>query len=144
MSAPWIELDNVHLDRGGRPVLQGITANLSGRAIGLVGANGSGKSTLIGALLGVLRAHTGSIKILGRPIPEEAMEVRARAGVMAEQAGVFPGGSGVDAVTFAGTLSGLPRRERETCHATIEGGEALLEDVDGRVHDAGIDVPELG
>ncbi|MBU1699684.1 MAG: ABC transporter ATP-binding protein [Candidatus Eisenbacteria bacterium] len=111
MSAPWIELNNVQLSRGGRPVLQGITASLSGRAIGLVGVNGSGKSTLIGALLGVLRAHTGSIKILGRSIPEEAMEVRARAGVMAEQAGIFPGGSGVDAVTFAGTLSGLPRRE---------------------------------
>ncbi len=30
---------------------------------------------------------------------------------MAEQAGVFPGGSGVDAVVFAAMLSGLPRRE---------------------------------
>lgn len=39
------------------------------------------------------------------------MEVRARGGVMAEQAGVFPGGSGVDAVAFAGMLSGLRRRE---------------------------------
>jgi ABC-2 type transport system ATP-binding protein len=30
---------------------------------------------------------------------------------MAEQAGIFPGGSGVDAVTFAGALTGLARRE---------------------------------
>lgn len=107
----WIRLQGVRLSRGGRPVLRDLTAELSGRAIGLVGANGAGKSTLIGALLGVLKAESGSIEVLGLRVPEEAMEVRARSGVMAEQAGVFPGGSGVDAVTFAGTLSGLDRRE---------------------------------
>jgi ABC-2 type transport system ATP-binding protein len=111
MNDHWIELEEVHLRRGERPVLQGITAALSGRAVGLVGANGAGKSTLIGALLGVLRAHRGRIRVLGLELPRHAMEVRARAGVMAEQAGVFPGGSGVDAVVFAGMLSGLSRRD---------------------------------
>ncbi len=107
----WIRLDGVELARGGRPVLRGITANLSGRAIGLVGANGAGKSTLIGAMLGVLKPRAGSIHIADLAVPERAMEVRTRSGVMAEQAGVFPGGSGVDAVAFAGILSGLPKQE---------------------------------
>jgi ABC-2 type transport system ATP-binding protein len=111
LSEPWIRLEDVRLSRGGRPVLNGITSALSGRAIGLVGPNGAGKSTLIGALLGVLKAETGTIRVLGLDLPGDAMEVRARAGVMAEQAGVFPGGSGVDAVVFAAMLSGLPRRE---------------------------------
>lgn len=111
MNEAWIRLENVHLSRGGRPVLNGISAELSGRAIGLVGANGAGKSTLIGALLGVLKAHSGSIRVLGFDLPRKAMQVRSRSGVMAEQAGVFPGGSGVDAVVFAAMLSGLPRRE---------------------------------
>ncbi|MFQ5510792.1 MAG: ABC transporter ATP-binding protein [Candidatus Krumholzibacteriia bacterium] len=111
MSEPWIQLEDVRLSRGGRLVLKGITSKLAGRAVGLVGANGAGKSTLIGALLGVLKADAGSIRVLGLDLPRMAMEVRARAGVMAEQAGVFPGGSGVDAVVFAGMLSGLPRRE---------------------------------
>jgi ABC-2 type transport system ATP-binding protein len=111
MNEAWIRLDNLRLSRGGRLVLKGITSELSGRAIGLVGANGAGKSTLIGALLGVLRADSGSIRVLGLELPLMAMEVRARAGVMAEQAGVFPGGSGVDAVVFAAMLSGLNRRE---------------------------------
>lgn len=111
MSDAWITIDNLNLSRGGRPVLQDVTATLSGRAVGLVGANGAGKSTLIGALLGVLRGDSGRIQVLGHDIPREAMKVRARGGVMAEHAGVFPGGSGVDAVTFAGMLSGLPRRE---------------------------------
>ncbi|MEZ4652034.1 MAG: ABC transporter ATP-binding protein [Candidatus Eisenbacteria bacterium] len=108
---PWIELDGVDLARGGRPVLRGVSATLSGRAIGLVGANGAGKSTLIGALLGVLRAQRGRIRVMGLELPQHALEVRTRAGVMAEQAGIFPGGSGVDAVAYAGQLNGLPRRE---------------------------------
>ncbi len=107
----WIDLEQVHLRRGDRPVLQGVTARLSGRAVGLVGANGAGKSTLIGALLGVLRAERGRIRVLDRELPDSAKEIRTRSGVMAEQAGIFPGGSGVDAVTFAGTLTGLGRRE---------------------------------
>lgn len=92
-------------------MLQGVNASLGGHAVGLVGANGAGKSTLIGALLGVLRPRSGTIRVLELQIPHRAMDLRARAGVMAEQAGVFPGGSGVDAVVFAGMLSGLARRE---------------------------------
>lgn len=111
MSNAWIKTNNVRLSRGGRLVLNDVTVELSGRAIGLVGANGAGKSTLIGALLGVLKADSGTMQVLGLDLPADAMEVRARAGVMAEQAGVFPGGSGVDAVVFAGMLSGLSRRE---------------------------------
>lgn len=111
MSEPWIRLKGVSLSRGGRPVLDDITSELSGRAIGLVGANGAGKSTLIGALLGVLKADSGIVQVLGHDLPGEAMQVRSKAGVMAEQAGVFPGGSGVDAVVFAAMLSGLGRKE---------------------------------
>ncbi len=111
MNGAWIELEHLNLRRGGRPVLQDLNASLSGSAVGLVGANGAGKSTLIGALLGVLRAQSGRVRVLGLDLPAGAMEVRARSGVMAEQAGIFPGGSGVDAVVFAGMLSGLGRRE---------------------------------
>ena len=110
-SSPWIEIRGLSLSRGGRLVLQGIDATLSGRAIGLVGANGAGKSTFIGALLGVLKPDQGTVRVLDLDIPRQALELRTRAGVMAEQAGVFPGGSGVEAVTFAGMLSGLSRRE---------------------------------
>jgi ABC-2 type transport system ATP-binding protein len=107
----WLVLDDVHVQRGGRPVLRGMRAALRGEAVGLVGANGAGKSTLIGTLLGVLPAERGRVQVVGLEIPRDAMQLRARAGVMAEQAGIFPGGSGVDAVAFAGALSGLERRE---------------------------------
>jgi ABC-2 type transport system ATP-binding protein len=111
LSAPWIEVTDLHVRRGGRPVLMGISAALNGRAVGLVGANGAGKSTFIGALLGILAPEKGRVTVLGMQQPESALAIRTRAGVMAEQAGIFPGGSGVDAVVFAGMLSGLERKE---------------------------------
>jgi len=135
VSETWIRLNDMNLSRGGRPVLRGITSDLSGRAIGLVGANGAGKSTLIGALLGVLRADSGTIQVLGLDLPGEAMRVRSRTGVMAEQAGVFPGGSGVDAVVFAAMLSGLSRKEalRKTHRAldALDMGEERYRPVRG-------------
>jgi ABC-2 type transport system ATP-binding protein len=133
--AAWVEIQDVVLHRGNRLVLQGINASLSGRSVGLVGANGAGKSTLIGALLGVLRATSGRIRVMGLDLPAQAMDVRARAGVMAEQAGVFPGGSGVDAVLFAGMLSGLPRREAlRRAHRALDAmdvGEERYRPTDG-------------
>ncbi|MBK8229273.1 MAG: ABC transporter ATP-binding protein [Candidatus Eisenbacteria bacterium] len=108
---PWIAVEGLRLSRAGRLILHDISIQLRGSAIGLIGANGAGKSTFIGALLGVLRPDSGSIRVLDLDIPRRALELRTRAGVMAEQAGIFPGGSGVEAVTFAGMLSGLPRRE---------------------------------
>ncbi|MDX9724591.1 MAG: ABC transporter ATP-binding protein [Myxococcota bacterium] len=117
----WIEIESLQLERGGRPVLRGLEAKLCGRAVGLVGANGAGKSTLIGAMLGVLRARSGRLSVLGRALPREAMAVRAFCGVMAEQAGIFPGASGVDAVSFAGLLSGLTSREAlRRAHRTLD------------------------
>jgi len=108
---PWLVLEDVHLSCGGRPVLRGLSARLVGQVVGLVGANGAGKTTLIAAMLGVLKPERGRVEVVGLSIPRDAMLLRARAGVMAEQAGIFPGGSGVDAVAFAGALSGLDRRE---------------------------------
>ena len=47
-----IELDGLEVRLGGRTVLDGLTGELRGNAIGLLGPNGAGKSTLINTLLG--------------------------------------------------------------------------------------------
>ena len=47
-----IELDDLHVQLGGRTILDGLSGALNGRAIGLLGPNGAGKSTLINTLLG--------------------------------------------------------------------------------------------
>ena len=58
-------------------------------------------------------------------------------------------GAGDDVVAGAGQIEDRERlgrlagRHAERPDATLEGGDALLEDVGGRVHDPGVDVAEL-
>jgi zinc/manganese transport system ATP-binding protein len=61
-----IELDRVTLTRGGRVVLAGVDIVITeNEFIGVFGPNGSGKTTLLQAILGLLRPHTGRIRVLG-------------------------------------------------------------------------------
>ena len=53
MSNPTvIELQGLEVRFGGRPILKGLNASLSGRCIGLLGPNGAGKTTLLHTILG--------------------------------------------------------------------------------------------
>lgn len=47
-----------------------------GETLGLVGESGSGKSTIGKAILGLERAHTGSIRFLGRDITHHSLKTR--------------------------------------------------------------------
>jgi zinc transport system ATP-binding protein len=59
-----------------RPVLENITLAVNeGERLGVLGPNGGGKSTLLKLTLGVLRGHTGTIKIFGAT-PDQARSRR--------------------------------------------------------------------
>ena len=107
----WLEISGLHLKRGGREVLCDLSVSARGKALGLVGANGAGKTSLIGAMLGMLRPEKGTIRILELRVPEQSLDLKTRTGVMLEDAGIFPGGSGLEAVAFAGLLCGMSRTE---------------------------------
>jgi ABC-2 type transport system ATP-binding protein len=47
-----------------------------GQIMGLVGPNGAGKSTTIRLLMGLLTPQSGSIQMLGRPVPGQAAEAK--------------------------------------------------------------------
>jgi ABC-2 type transport system ATP-binding protein len=56
-----------------------------GSAFGFLGHNGAGKTTLIRMLLGLTQADAGTMRISGRPIPQERAAVLARVGAMVEE-----------------------------------------------------------
>ena len=63
-----VEIDGLVVDRGGRPVLRGLTARLeAGRVTGLLGPSGCGKTTLIRSIVGVQRVAGGKVTVLGDP-----------------------------------------------------------------------------
>jgi len=59
-----------------KPVLYGIDLEVPpGRLVGIVGPNGAGKSTLIKAIMGVVPASSGWIKIFGQPFKKSLTRV---------------------------------------------------------------------
>src|SRR5213596_1781070 len=56
-----------------------------GSAFGYLGPNGAGKTTLIRMLLGLTRATSGSMHLLGRPVPTERAAALARVGAIVEE-----------------------------------------------------------
>ncbi|TQN32874.1 lipooligosaccharide transport system ATP-binding protein [Haloactinospora alba] len=54
----------------------------AGMVLGLLGPNGAGKSTLMRMLTAQSRADSGSITVLGNPVPRAAKRARARMGVV--------------------------------------------------------------
>jgi ABC-2 type transport system ATP-binding protein len=56
-----------------------------GAAFGYLGPNGAGKTTLIRMLLGLTGASAGTMRLLGRPVPEERAAALARVGAIVEE-----------------------------------------------------------
>jgi ABC-2 type transport system ATP-binding protein len=56
-----------------------------GAVFGLVGANGAGKTTLIRHLLGLLRAHSGTVRVFGRDPVADPVGVLSRVGYLSEE-----------------------------------------------------------
>jgi ABC-2 type transport system ATP-binding protein len=56
-----------------------------GSAFGYLGPNGAGKTTLIRMLLGLTDATSGSMQLLGRPVPADRAAALARVGAIVEE-----------------------------------------------------------
>jgi ABC-2 type transport system ATP-binding protein len=56
-----------------------------GSAFGYLGPNGAGKTTLIRMLLGLTDATSGTMRLLGRPVPACRAEALARVGAIVEE-----------------------------------------------------------
>jgi Fe-S cluster assembly ATP-binding protein len=79
-----LELKDVTLELGGRPILNGLTVDFwEGHIHALVGPNGAGKSTLAGAIMGLpdYRHMEGEILLDGESIKDLSVDERARRGI---------------------------------------------------------------
>jgi ABC-2 type transport system ATP-binding protein len=72
-----IEVESLHVVRGGEEVLHGISLNVAhGLVTGLLGPSGCGKTTLMRAIVGVQIVAGGSVKVLGLPAGSPALRSR--------------------------------------------------------------------
>jgi ABC-2 type transport system ATP-binding protein len=71
---------------GERAAIDGIDLQVPrGSAFGFLGPNGAGKTTMIRTLLGLTHASSGSMKILGHPVPAERAQALTRVGAIVEE-----------------------------------------------------------
>ena len=106
--APVIDLNDLSVRFGKRPILQNLNGELRGRAIGLLGPNGAGKTTLIHTLLGFHLPTSGTAHIFGRDIITDAKQIRSLIGYMPERDSFIAKMSAVRFVRLMAELSGLP------------------------------------
>ncbi|MEU6782245.1 ABC transporter ATP-binding protein [Nonomuraea angiospora] len=77
-----IEFADVRVRLGDRDVLNGVTAALPERRIGVVGANGSGKSTFARLINGLALPTSGSVTVLGLDTRRQAAKIRRGVGFL--------------------------------------------------------------
>jgi ABC-2 type transport system ATP-binding protein len=115
-----IDLERVSRWYGNFQALREVTMRLRPGRIGLLGPNGAGKSSLLKILLGLLPPSSGTGRVLGQDLVGAGAKLRRAIGYMPESDGLVPGLSGVEYVSLAGELSGMPRREaRRRAHEVL-------------------------
>ena len=69
LSADGLTVESLTVRRGERVVLDEVSFSLPpGKTLAVIGESGAGKSTLVGAVLGLVHSHIGSIKWQGAPL----------------------------------------------------------------------------
>ena len=88
---PAIEVRGLEKRYGDHTALAGIDLSVSrGACFGLLGPNGAGKSTTVGVLTTLLSPTAGSATLLGHDVVRERAAVRARLGVVFQEAALDP------------------------------------------------------
>ncbi len=111
---PVIETSGLHKDyrRWRRPperALNGLDLSVDeGGVHGFLGPNGSGKTTTIRALLGLVRADAGDMRLFGRPVPAALPEVIGDIGALVETPLFFPTFTGRRNLELLAATAGVP------------------------------------
>ena len=77
-----LELDGLEVRYGAVPAVRKLSFQVDkGEIVGLIGPNGAGKSTTLHAIMGLVPAHAGEIRLDGRSIRGRAPEAVVRSGI---------------------------------------------------------------
>ena len=107
-AAPAIELAGLTRRYGERVALQDVTLTLpAGATLVVFGPNGAGKSTLLRVLATLLRPHAGTVRVLGRALPDEGGAVRGRIGLLGHAPLLYRDLSGRENLAYHARLHGV-------------------------------------
>ena len=112
--SPAIEAKNLRKTYGSVTAIDDLSLNInSGEIFGLLGPNGAGKSTTLRILITVLQPTTGSAKVLGHDVVEEADTVRSLIGYVPQARAIDRFLTGREHLELLGDLYHLPKAESQ-------------------------------
>ncbi|MET8980761.1 ABC transporter ATP-binding protein [Streptomyces sp. NPDC004539] len=102
-----IEVSGLHKSFGRTHALDGLELSVrTGEVHGFLGPNGAGKSTTIRVLLGLLRADSGTARLLGRDPWADAVEIHRRIAYVPGDVTLWRNLSGGEIIDLYGRLRG--------------------------------------
>jgi len=122
MSSAVLRLSDVHLERGVRQILQGVSLEArAGELVAVMGPSGSGKTTILRAIAALEPFHAGRIVVgdvvleAGRTPPPTLRRLREKVGMVFQFHCLFEHLSAIDNVCLAPVHAhGVSRAEAET------------------------------
>lgn len=114
--APAVEIRGLSKSFGHTRALDGLNLTVSpGHVTGFLGPNGAGKSTTIRVLLGLLRADSGTVRLLGGDPWHDAVDLHRRIAYVPGDVTLWPNLTGLQAIDFLCRLrgNGVDTRRRD-------------------------------
>lgn len=103
-----LEIENLTKRFGDKVAVDDLTLRLEpGSFLGLLGRNGAGKSTTLKLVTGLMRPSQGSIRVLGRDLDRESLEIKRHIGVMPEEMALLEYLTGPQYLRFVSRMYGL-------------------------------------
>jgi len=108
MSEPILSIHQLCKRYGDATVVQDLSFDISpGECLGVIGPNGAGKTTTIRMCLGLTVPDAGSVTAFGQSMPQEALAIKARLGVVSQLDTLDPDFSCAENLLVYGRYFGL-------------------------------------
>jgi heme exporter protein A len=137
IASDGLEFEKVHVWRGDRHVLQGVSAHVGPRELlHISGPNGTGKTTLLRVVSGLLRPEQGSVAWRGQSITTSRTEYQAALAYASHEPALKSDLTAIENLRFA---VGLKRRiTAQELHVALDRtGVGACADLPARVLSAG-------
>jgi len=120
--SPAIAVRDLRKVYGDKAAVDGLNLTVPrGTFFGFLGPNGAGKTTTIRMLMGLAPPTSGSIELLGLPMPDNDVEIKGKIGLVPDETLLFDHLTGLEFVEFVGRMYKLPRSvARERAQELIE------------------------
>ena len=128
-----IEVEQLSKSYGPREAIKNLSFQIKkGEVVGFLGPNGAGKSTTMNILSCIMPASSGSARICGYDVFEQALEIRKLIGYLPETPPLYSDMVVYDYLTFAARLRNIPSKKTKLAvDQVIE--RCSLNEVDGRI-----------